>query len=273
MSYQTVLVEIKDKIAKVILNRPEKKNAMNPQLVLEMAQVLEDLRYNDDVRVLVLTGAGEAFCAGMDLKEFFYELKGKKPAEYDHICRVLQEWRGRTLRYYPKPTIAMVNGYCFGGAFPNVECCDLAIAADEAQFGLSEINFGLFPGGHVSKSLANLLRPRDALLYGMTGRRFDGKKAAEIGFVNFSVPQARLEGETMALAREIATKDPFALRTTKEAYKFSLDMPWEAAMNYSTAKENELYLVQKGAWVESGIGDFMKGLYKPGLEGHEAFTR
>ena len=272
MPYKTVLVEIKDKIAKVILNRPEKKNAMNPQLVLEMPQVLEELRYNEDVAVVVLTGAGNAFCAGMDLKEFFYELKGK-PAEYDRIYRVLQEWRGRTLRYFPKPTIAMVNGYCFGGAFPNVECCDLAVAADEATFGLSEINFGLFPGGHVSKSLANLLRPRDALFYGMTGRQFDGRKAAEIGFVNYSVPLARLVAETMALAKEIAGKDPFALRSTKDAYRFSLDMPWEAAMNYSAAKENELFLQQKGAWVESGIGDFMKGLYKPGKEGHEAVKK
>jgi trans-feruloyl-CoA hydratase/vanillin synthase len=79
------------------------------------------------------------------------------------------EWRGRTLRYYPKPTIAMVNGYCFGGAFSIVEGCDLAVAADEAKFGLSEINFRMFPGGSVSKSLANLMRPRDALLYAMTG--------------------------------------------------------------------------------------------------------
>jgi len=267
--YETVLVEVKDKIAKVIMNRPQAKNAMNPQLVQDMAQVLEDLRYEDDVKVLVLTGAGDAFCAGMDLKQFFYELKGKKPKEYDRVFRLLQEWRGRTLRFYPKPTIAMINGYCFGGAFPNVECCDLAIAADEAQFGLSEINFGLFPGGQVSKSLANLFRPRDALLYGMTGRRFDGKKAAEIGFVNYSVPLANLEKEVMDLAREIAGKDADALRATKDAYRHSLDMGWEAAINYSAAKENELYLLQKGAWVESGIGDFMKGLYKPGLGGHE----
>ncbi len=273
MRYETVLVEIRDKIAKVIMNRPEKKNAMNPRLVRDMAQALEDLRYNDDAAVLVLTGAGDSFCAGMDLKEFFHDLKGKQPAEYDRIYRLLQEWRGRTLRYFPKPTIAMVNGYCFGGAFPNVECCDLAIAADEAQFGLSEINFGLFPGGHVSKTLANLFRPRDALLYGMTGRRFDGKKAAEIGFVNFSVPLAQLESETMAVAREIAGKDPAALRATKDAYRFSLEMTWEAAMNYSAAKENELVLLQKGAWLESGIGDFMKGLYKPGLGGHEALKK
>ena len=87
-----------------------------------------------------------------------------------------------TARSQPS-TIAMVNGYCFGGAFAIVEGCDLAIAAEEATFGLSEINFKGFPGGAVSKSLANLLRPRDALLYAMTGRRFDGKTAASIGLV------------------------------------------------------------------------------------------
>src|SRR3989338_5427095 len=211
MQYKTLLVEIQDKVAKVILNRPEKRNAMSPQLHADMTAVLEDLRYNDDAAVLVLTGAGDAFCAGMDLKEFFYELKGK-PAEYDRVLRLAVEWRGGTLRQDPKPTIALVNGYCFGGAFSIVEGCDLAVAADESQFGLSEINFGMLPGGGVSKALANLFRPRDALLYAMTGRRFDGKKAAEIGFVNQSVQRARLEAETTALAREIAGKDPAALR-------------------------------------------------------------
>lgn len=268
MPYQTLLIEIADRIAKVSLNRPTKKNAMSPQLHLDMTAALEELRYNDDAAVIVITGAGTSFCAGMDLKEFFHELKGK-PAEYDRILRLAVEWRGRTLRQFPKPTIAMVNGYCFGGAFSIVEGCDLAIAADEAEFGLSEINFRMFPGGSVSKSLANLMRPRDAMLYAMTGRRFDGKKAAEIGFVNSSVPRANLVAETMALAKELATKDPAALRACKDAYRYSLEMPWDAAISYSTAKEHEVFTLQKGAWVEKGIGDFVKGLYKPGLESHE----
>ena len=273
MEYQTLELKISDKVARLALNRPHKKNAINPQLVVDMVQALEDLRFNDDAAVLVVTGAGDAFCAGMDLKEYFFELKGKKPAEYDRVNRMLVDWRGRLMRHYPKPTIAMVNGYCFGGAFSLVECCDLAVAAEEAQFGLSEINFGMFPGGHVSKSLANLFRPRDALLYALTGRRFDGRKAAQIGFVNFAVPLARLEDETMALAREIAGKDPVALRATKDAYRMSLEMSWEAAMSYAAAKENEVLLLQKGAWLENGIGDFMKGLYKPGLAGHETLKK
>jgi len=186
MSYKTLVIEIADKVAKVIFNRPEKKNAMDPQLHEDMTKALEDLRYNDDVAVLVVTGAGNAFCAGMDLKEFFHALKVDKPQEFDRVFRLATEWRGRTLRYYPKPTIAMVNGYCFGGAFSIVEGCDLAVAADEATFGLSEINFRAFPGGSVSKSLANVMHSRDALFYAMTGRTFNGKKAAEIKLVNFS---------------------------------------------------------------------------------------
>ena len=135
--YETVKVEIADKVAKVILNRPDKKNAMNPQLHRDMTQVLEDLRYDDSAAVLVITGAGNAFCAGMDLKEFFHDLKLANPAEYDRITRLAVEWRGRTLRYYPKPTVAMINGFCFGGAFSIVEGTDLAIPPDRSRGILS----------------------------------------------------------------------------------------------------------------------------------------
>lgn len=264
MDYETLKIEIKDKVAKVILNRPEKKNAMSPQLHRDMTAALDELRYEDAAAVLIITGAGDAFCAGMDLKEVFHDLRVKNPKEFDRIYRMATDWRGRILRHYPKPTIAMVNGFCFGGAFSIVEGCDLAVAADEAMFGLSEINFRLFPGGSVSKSLANLMRPRDALYYGMTGRAFNGRRAAEIGFVNYSVPAAKLEEETMSLARELAGKDPHALKAAKDGYRFSLEMTWEASMSYTFAKENEIFVAQKGGWIEQGIGEFLEGRSKPG---------
>src|ERR1700758_4497194 len=223
MNTKTIEVIVADKVAKVVLNRPNKKNAMNPQLHADMTEVLETLRYDDAARVVVITGAGDAFCAGMDLKEFFHDLK-ENPNEYNRVLRLATEWRSRTLRYFPKPTIAMINGYCFGGAFSIVESCDLSFAANEAKMGLSEINFKGFPGGSVSKSLANLFRPRDALFYALTGRRFNGKRAADIGFVTLSVPLAELRRETMAVAAEIAGKDAAALRATKDGYRFSLEM-------------------------------------------------
>ena len=272
MTYETLLVEKADGVAVVTFNRPEKKNAMNPRLHDEMTAALEALRYDDEARVLVITGAGNAFCAGMDLKEVFHALKDQ-PARYDRVIRTATEWRGRTLRYYPKPTIAMVNGFCFGGAFSIVEGCDLAIAAEEAVLGLSEINFKGFPGGSVSKSLANLLRPRDALFYGLTGRPFSGKIAAAIGLVNYAVPLARLREETLAVARDIAGKDPAALKAVKDGYRFALEMSWEASMDYTAAKEDELTLAQRVGWKDEGVGDFVQGKFKPGLGGHEKIEK
>jgi trans-feruloyl-CoA hydratase/vanillin synthase len=183
------------------------------------------------------------------------------------------EWRARTLKYFPKPVIAMINGYCFGGAFSIVEGCDLAVAAEEATFGLSEINFKMFPGGSVSKSLANLIRPRDALFSGMTGRPFKGKEAERMGLVNYAVPKAELEANVMALAAEIASKDPTALKCTKDAYHHALNSDTEGAWAYTSALEAVVTLAQDGAWRKEGIGDFLGGKYKPGLGGHEAVKK
>jgi trans-feruloyl-CoA hydratase/vanillin synthase len=269
MAYETLLVEIAEGVATITLNRPAKRNAMSPRLHQDMTDALEAIRYDDAVRCVVITGAGDFFCAGMDLKEFFIALKDT-PKEYERVWRMAVQWRGQTLRRFPKPTIAMINGFCFGGAFSIVEGCDLAVAAEDATFGLSEINFKLFPGGSVSKSLANLLRPRDALWYGMTGRPFDGRTAERIGLVNLAVPKEQLRAETMQVAKELAAKDPHAMAATKQAYHVSLDMSWDAAMAYAFAKEQELVVRQGDAWKTEGIGDFLKGKFKPGLESHGA---
>lgn len=270
--YDTLLIETDaDGVATLSLNRPAKRNAMSPALHRDMAAALARLADDPAVRCLVITGMGDHFCAGMDLKEYFVALKDD-PAEYQRVWRMSVEWRSRTLKHFPKPTLAMINGFCFGGAFSLVEGCDLAIAAEDATFGLSEINFKLFPGGPVSKSLANLMRPRDALWYGMTGRPFDGRTAERIGLVNLAVPKAKLREETMQVARELAAKDPHAMAATKEAYHMSLQMSWDAAMAYSFAKEQELILRGGDAFKKEGIGDFLKGKYKPGLESHGTQT-
>jgi trans-feruloyl-CoA hydratase/vanillin synthase len=264
-TFKNILIDVADGVAFLTFNRPTKRNAMSPGLHLDVAEALEKLRYDAAAKVIVFTGAGESFCAGMDLKEFFNELKDK-PDEYDAVFRLATEWRGRTLRYYPKPTIAMVNGFCFGGAFSIVEGCDLAVAADEATFGLSEVNFGLFPGGSVSKSLANVMHPRDAMFYALTGRPFDGKKAAEIKFVNYSVPLSGLRADVTALAVELAQKNAEALQATKEGYRHSLDMGWDASIAYTNARQGLLSKNQNDAFQHTGIGDFLKGKYRPGLE-------
>ena len=270
--YKTICAEFDDGVCLLTLDRPDKRNAMNPVLGEEITDALEKLRSDKRCRVLVITGAGESFCAGMDLKEFFIDLQDK-PAEYDRAHRVAVEWRGRTLRLFPKPTIAMVNGHCFGGAFTIVEGCDLAVAAEDAKMGLSEINFKMFPGGSVGKSMGNLLRPRDYMLYALTGRPMTGKIAAEIGLINYAVPRQYLRDDVMALAHEIAAKDASALQATREIYTNSIDMNWDTAMNYALALQSAHTARQANAFREEGIGDFLEKKYKPGLGGHEDAER
>ena len=140
----TVFFEVADRIAWFKFNRPEKRNAMSSKLNRRMMEALDELELRDDVGVLVLTGEGAAWTAGMDLKEYFREteahgLEGTRKAQ-----RESYGW-WRRLRWYQKPTIAMVNGWCFGGGYAPLFACDLAFAAEEAQFGLSEINWGIFP--------------------------------------------------------------------------------------------------------------------------------
>src|ERR1700712_4727701 len=171
--WETVTVGVDGGLAWVTLNRPDKRNAKSPTLNREMFDGLEALDADEEVGVLVLTGAGESFSAGMDLKEYFREVDGAP----EHVQRKVRwdngTWQFRRLRNFAKPTIAMVNGWCFGGAFIPLVGCDLAIAADEATFGLSEIHWGIPPGSVVSKALSDTVGSRAGLLYVMTGRTFD----------------------------------------------------------------------------------------------------
>ena len=123
---KNILVRIEDNIAWVTLNRPAKRNAINPGIVFEMNQVLDVLEYEDEAKVLVLTGSGESFSAGMDLKEYFREPDAGHPVDRERLNRANSAWQWRRLMYYSKPTIAMVNGWCFGGAFQFLCACDLA---------------------------------------------------------------------------------------------------------------------------------------------------
>jgi feruloyl-CoA hydratase/lyase len=195
---ETVLVEFDQGVAWVHYNRPDKRNAMSPTVNREMLEVLNLLEGDDRCGVLVLTGKGEAFSAGMDLKEYFRENDGKSRAAVLQSRREAGGWWQR-LMYFEKPTIAMVNGWCFGGAFTPLVACDLAIAAEEAKFGLSEINWGILPGGNVTRAVIEVMNHRDGLYYVMTGLPFDGKKAADMGLVNEAVPLAQLKERTRAL--------------------------------------------------------------------------
>lgn len=264
-NYATVKVEKEGGISWLILNRPEKRNAMNPQMHYDALEAISELETDAETQVLVLTGAGDSWCAGQDLKEFFRDLDDK-PAERRRASWACQEWRWRRLFTYPKPTIAMVNGFCFGGAFTNLIACDFAIAAEDAIFGLSEVNWGIFPGGLVSRVLADAMCYRDALYYIMTGDSFDGKKAAAMRLVTYAVPREKLREETVKLAQKLMEKNPATLRAAKEVYKLCRTMDYSQAEDYMTAKLTALRATDPEKGREEGIRQFIdEKTYRPGL--------
>jgi trans-feruloyl-CoA hydratase/vanillin synthase len=174
------------------------------------------------------------------------------------------------LRTYAKPTIAMVNGWCFGGAFTPLVACDLALAADEAVFGLSEVNWGIPPGGVVSKALSETIGPRAAMLYVLTGRTFDGREAAALGLVNASVPRAHLRDEVERLARELLDKNPVVLRAAKLGLRHCRSMSWDQAEDYLYAKLEQCQFLDAERGREQGLSQFLdEKRIKPGLQTYE----
>src|SRR5262245_20565977 len=265
----TVLVEFDNGIAWVTMNRPEKHNAVSPALATEMLQVMNALEIDPRCKVLVLTGAGDSFCAGMDLKEFFRDTDPLSPPEREQIIRTNAQWQWRQLMFYPKPTIAMVNGWCFGGAFTPLVSCDLAIAAEEAQFGLSEINWGIIPAGVVTKAVAQVMSQRDALYYIMTGETFDGRKAAAMNLVNEAVPLKDLRARTRQLAETLMGKNPTVLRAAKTAYRRVREMSYDDANDYLMAKNDQARLLDPEQGREQGIKQFLdEKSFRPGLQGY-----
>ncbi len=262
----TVLVEFDNGIAWVTLNRPDKRNAMSPTLNNEMLEVVSALEIDQRCGVLVLTGAGQAFSAGRDMKEYFREIDAADHVMQLHVQRVAEEWQWRRLRTFPKPTIAMVNGWCFGGAFVPMVACDLAIASEDAVFGLSEINWGIIPAGNVTRAIAETVSQRDALYYIMTGETFDGRKAAEMRLVNEAVPAERLRERTAELAAVLLEKNAAALMTAREAYKFCREMNWETSANFLHAKAEQAKMRDSEGGREEGMKRFLdEKSFRPGL--------
>ncbi len=266
-TWSTVLAELDgDGIAWVTLNRPEKRNAMNPKLNEEMLEVLDVIECEDRAKALVLTGAGESFCAGMDLKEYFREVDAGGPIARIRSRRASNEWQYRRLMFFAKPTIAMVNGWCFGGAFTPLVACDLAIAADDAIFGLSEVNWGIPPGSVVSRSLAEMIPARDAIYYIMTGKTFTGAEAATMRLVNEAVPKEELRARTAELAKHVASMNRTVLEAAKTGFKRARSMEWETSEEYLYAKLDQSIANDPEHGREQGMSQFLDDkTFKPGL--------
>jgi trans-feruloyl-CoA hydratase/vanillin synthase len=261
----TVSCVVRDGIAWVKFNRPEKRNCMSPKLNRQMLRVLDELEFRDDVGVLVLSGEGSAWSAGMDLKEYFRDtevegLKGIRGAQ-----REAYSWWER-LRWFQKVTIAMVNGWCFGGGYGPLYSCDLAFCSDDAQFGLSEINWGILPGGGATKVAAELMPMRKAMYHALLGENLSGKEAEAAGLVNESVPGDQLEARVTEIANKLLRKNWETLKATKDAMRRVREMTFDNAEDYLIRAQEALNFHDKTDGRHEGMRQFLdEKAYKPGL--------
>ncbi|MET4898496.1 p-hydroxycinnamoyl CoA hydratase/lyase [Sphingomonadaceae bacterium jetA1] len=269
ISKDGVSYRVEDRIAWVYFARPEKRNAMNPALNRRMAEVFDELEFRDDVGVLVLGGEGNAWSAGMDLKEYFRETEAQGLGGIRKSQRESYGWF-RRLRWFQKPTIAMVNGWCFGGGFGPLFACDLAVAADDARFGLSEINWGILPGGGVTKVVVDLLPMRDAMWLTLTGDLIDGRQAAACRLVNESVPADRLEARVREIAELLLKKNPVALKYAKDAVRRVGNLTYDEAEDYLVRMQEAANFHDKSEGRKEGIRQFIdEKSYKPGLGSYD----
>jgi trans-feruloyl-CoA hydratase/vanillin synthase len=267
----TVSYVVEDRVAWVSFNRPEKRNCMSPKLNRQMLRVLDELEFREDVGVLVLTGEGTSWSAGMDLKEYFRENEEKGLGATRAAQREAYGWWER-LRWYEKPTIAMINGWCFGGAYGPLFGCDLAVAAEDAQFGLSEINWGILPGGGASKIIVELTGFRNAMYHAMMGENIDGRKAAEWGLVNEAVPAGHLKNRVAQIAQVLLGKNPHALRATKWAIRRVREMTYDNAQDYLIRAQEAANLFDNEGRKEATRQFIDDKSFKPGLGAYDMST-
>ena len=224
MTYQAIIFEKKDGIARLTFNRPEVMNARNRQMREEIVQAMAEIRDDSEIRVAILTGAGDrAFSAGRDLKEAAQE---KRPI-IESRQQKLERGDTETIANLNKPIVAAINGYALGGGLEMALACDIRVAVDEAKLGLPEVTRGMIPGSGGTQRLSRLIGLGKALELILTGAIIDAHEALRLGLVNKVVPRSDLLSAAEEYARKIVSNGPLAVVFAKEAvrkgYEMSLD--------------------------------------------------
>lgn len=233
MAYESLLVRVEDRVATIVVNRPEKRNALNAVVRRELVEALDALRDDPEVRVVVITGAGEkAFIAGADIGEFAERTPLEQRAAMEGR-RLFEE-----IANFPRPTIAMINGFALGGGCEVALACDLRIAARSARLGQPEVKLGILPGGGGTQRLPRLVGVGRALRLIMTGEMISAEEAERIGLVDEVVDDADLARRTAALAGLMAGYSPVTLQLIKDAVRATQEMPLSAGLQF----ERELFV-------------------------------
>lgn len=251
MAYVNILFDVQDGVGVVTFNRPKALNALNPETLEELKDVVERAGKDDSIRVLVLTGGGEkAFVAGADITEF--------PKMNPLQARAFAE-RGQEIFFgierLPKPVIAAVNGFCLGGGCELAMSCDFIYASEKAKFGQPEINLGIIPGFGGTQRLSRLVGRARAKELCMTAEMIDAQQAREIGLAAKVFPADRLLEETLKAAKALAAKSPSALRAIKSV----VDRGVEVDLKTGCALEAEAFGVSfAGQDAKEGVGAFLE---------------
>jgi enoyl-CoA hydratase len=233
MPFETLMVGIAERVATITINRPERRNALNAAVRRDIIEALDELRHEHEVRVVVFTGAGDkAFIAGADIGEFAERTALEQRAVMNER-RVFDE-----IAAFPKPTIAMINGFALGGGCELAMACDIRIAARSARLGQPEIRLGLIPGGGGTQRLPRLVGTGRALRMILSGDLVDAEDAFRMGLVDELADDDALLQRTMELARNMATYSPVALRLAKAAVTAAAEAPLSAGL----ALERELFI-------------------------------
>jgi methylglutaconyl-CoA hydratase len=250
--YRTLLVTVKNKTARITFNRPEVHNAFNVTMISEVSEALEQVKSDRSVRAVVLTGRDKSFCAGADInwmKEIVHYSYEQNLEESLALAEALYK-----LYTLPKPTIAMVNGTAIGGGNGFLSACDIAIAAEEAKFGLSEVKIGLVPAA-ISPYVIRKIGESKAREYFLTGKRISAQKAQEIGLINEVVARRDLEKKVKELVSLLLTSGPEALANCKELIFRVPQMSLEEAKEFTARMIANLRISREG---QEGMASFLE---------------
>ncbi len=227
LPYETLILEKEEGVATITLNRPERKNALNLQLLEELGQAVKAIEEDDETRAVVLTGGDKFFCAGADI-----EMLGQFPSLVKQFRFACEKMTVHSLAKLRKPTIAAVAGYALGGGCELALACDLRIASSTAVFGMPEVGLGMIPGAGGTQRLPRLIGAGRAKEMIFTGEFISAEEAHRIGLVNRVVVPERLIEEAGGLAQKLAHKAPLALQAAKAAIDEGLNVDLEMGLRY-----------------------------------------